>query len=265
MGFKDAMGHALLDNDALHFANDVQLTPEEQWLVTLSAPLSAFNGDYVNAVATGKDDDDLLDGIASVWGVHDRTTFEVAALRLAETGQRSAYLSSWRAIGAIDTAVQTTPALLRMVADAFFPAFFQIKARKGLDYRALSSNSGRSVSEISQLMTGSQSWVQDLRKHFHVSPSDISSLVAWDAVRLASLTRWAVQLGFIDRSEFTRFAGALAQEVRGAYSGWPQVSAAYIAAGLIWQSSEAREENLLRTNRLLLSDARSPCRSVPFR
>lgn len=265
MGFKDAMGHALLDNDALHFASDVQLTPEEQWLVTLSAPLSAFNGDCVNAVLTGKDDDELREGIASVWGVHDRATFEQTALRLAETGQRSDYLSSWKAIGAIDTAVQTTPAWLRMVAEAFFPAFFQIKARKGLDYRVLASKSGRSVPEISQLMTGSQSWVQDLRKHFHVSPSDISSLVAWDAVRLASLTRWAVQLGFIDRSEFTRFAGALAQEVRGAYAGWPQVSAAYIAAGLIWQSSEARQEHLLRTNRLLLSDARSPYRSVPFR
>jgi len=265
MGFKDAIGHALLDNDALHYSSDVQLTPEEQWLLTLSAPLSAFNGDYVNAVPTGKDDDSLREGIASVWGVHDRATFEQTARRLADTGQRSAYLSSWKAIGAIDNAVQTTPALLRMAVDAFFPAFYQIKARKSLDYRALGSENGHSVPEMTQLMTGSQSWVQDLKKHFQISPSDISSLVAWDAVRLVSLTRWAVQLGYIDRPEFTHFAGALTQEVRAAYNGWPQVSAAYIAAGMIWQPSKAREEHLLRTNRLLLSDARSPYRSVPFR
>jgi len=265
MGFKDTLGHALLDNDALHFSGDAQLTSEERWLVTLSAPLSAFNGDYVDAISTGKDDDALREGIAAVWGVHDRATFEQTATRLAETGQRSTYLSAWKAIGAIDDAVQATPALLRMAVDAFFPAFYQIKARKGLDYRALAAESGHTVPEVSQLMTGSQSWVQALRKHFHVAPSDISSLVAWDAVRLANLTRWAVQLGFIDRSEYTRFAGALAQEVRSAYAGWPQVSAAYIAAGLVWQSSDAREEHLLRTNRLLLSDARSPFRSVPFR
>jgi hypothetical protein len=42
------------------------------------------------------------------------------------------------------------------------------------------------------------------------------------------------------------------------------VSAAYIAGGLIWKYSDAREEHLLRTNRMLLSDARSPYRSVPF-
>jgi len=41
------------------------------------------------------------------------------------------------------------------------------------------------------------------------------------------------------------------------------VSAAYIAGGLIWKYSDAREENLLRTNRMLLSGARSPYRSVP--
>lgn len=265
MGIMNAISHALLDNDKLHFDDKETLTGETQWLVTLSAPLSAFNGDYVNAVLTGKDDDGLRESVAQVWGVHDRTSFEETAQRLAQTGQRSAYLSSWQAVAAIDASVQSTPAVLRLVFDAFFPAFFQIKARKSLDYRALSAQSGRSVSDLTQLMAGSQSWVGDLRKHFKTAPADISSLVAWDAVRLASLSRWAVQLGYIDRSEFTGFAGALASQVREAYSDWSQVSAAYIAAGLIWEGSDSREENLLRTNRLLLTDPRSPYRSVPFR
>jgi hypothetical protein len=155
--------------------------------------------------------------------------------------------------------------VLRLVMDAFFPAFFQIKARKSLDYRALWAESGRSVSELSQLMMGSQDWVNALRKHFNVSPPQLSNLVAWDAVRLASLSRWAVQLGFIGREEFASFASALNSQVREAYADWSQVSAAYIAAGLIWRYSDAREEHLLRTNRMLLSDARSPYRSVPFR
>jgi hypothetical protein len=96
-------------------------------------------------------------------------------------------------------------------------------------------------------------------------PAQIANLVAWDAVRLVSLSRWAVQLGFIERAEFARFAGGLKQQVQQAYADWSQVSAAYIAGGLIWRYSSEREEHLLRTNRLLLSDARSPYRSTAFR
>ena len=265
MGIRDTLGHALLDNEKLHFSSAETLAAEEQWLVTLSAPLSAFNGDYVNAVATGKDDDALREGITEVWNVHDRDSFEQTAHWLAQEGQRSTYLSTWRAIAAIDEATQSTPAVLRLVMDAWFPAFFQIKARKSLDYRALAAESGRSVTDLTQLTAGSQSWVNNLRKHFKVSPPQITNLVAWDAVRLASLSRWAVQLGFIERAEFAVFAGALTAQVREAYADWSQVSAAYIAAGLIWRYSDAREEHLLRTNRMLLNDARSPYRSVPFR
>jgi hypothetical protein len=154
--------------------------------------------------------------------------------------------------------------VLRMVMDAFFPSFFQIKARKSLDYRELAAQSGKSTQELAALMMGSPSWVEALRKHFHVSQAEVPSLVAWDAVRLASLSRWAVQLGYIERAEFAGFAGGLTRQVREAYSSWSQVSAAYIAGGLIWKYSDAREEHLLRTNRMLLNEARSPYRSVPF-
>lgn len=265
MGIRDSLGHALLDNDQLHFSASEGLPSETQWLVTLTAPLSAFNGDYLDALATGKEDDELRAAVAEVWNVRDRKSFEETARWLAGEGQRLAYLSTWRAIAAVDAATQSTPAVLRLVMDAWFPAFFQVKARKSLDYRALALDTDRSVPEIAALVTASPSWVGALRKHFDVSPSQIVDLVAWDAVRLASLSRWAVQLGFIQPEEFAGFAGALTLQVRAAYSDWTQLSAAYIAGGLIWRHSEAREENLLRTNRLLLSDARSPYRSAAFR
>jgi hypothetical protein len=265
MGFKDFVGHALLDNDKLHFGDAPGTTPAEAWLVTLSAPLSAFNGDYLNAVTTGKDDDDLREGIAQVWGVDDRASFEEKARWLVQEGQREAYASVWRAIAAVDDAVQTTHPLLRMLAEGAFPAFFQIKARKSLDYKALAAHSGLSLSEVAQVVMQSRSWVDELRKHFKVQPPQVASLVAWDAVRLASLSRWAVQLGFIERAEFEGFAGGLKQQVQQAYTDWPQVSAAYIAGGLIWRYSDEREEHLLRTNRMLLKEARSPYRSTAFR
>lgn len=269
MGFRDFVGHALLDNDKLHFDNapdtTSHITQEEAWLVTLSAPLSAFNGDHVDAVATGKDDEGLREGIEQVWGVGDRASFEEKARWLVEEGQRDTYASVWRAIAAVDDAVQTTNPLVRMLVEGTFPAFFQIKARKSLDYKALSAQSGLSFTDVSHVVTQSRSWVDELRKHFKVAPAQITSLVAWDAVRLVSLSRWAVQLGFIDRAEFAGFAGGLKQQVQQAYADWPQVSAAYIAGGLIWRYSDEREEHLLRTNRMLLKEARSPYRTTAFR
>jgi hypothetical protein len=265
MGFKDFIGHAMLDNEKLHFGNAPDTTAQEAWLVTLSAPLSAFNGDFVNAVPTGKDNDALREGIAQVWDVDDRASFEQKAQWLVEEGQRADYAPVWQAVLAVDDAVRTTNPMVRMLVEGTFPAFFQIKARKSLDYKALSARSGRSVTELSQVVTLSRSWVEELRKHFKVEPSQLSNLVAWDAVRLASLSRWAVQLGFIDRAEFARFAGGLKRQVQEAYTDWSQVSAAYIAAGLIWRYSSEREEHLLRTNRMLLKDARSPYGTTPLR
>jgi hypothetical protein len=265
MGIMDIVGHSLLDNDKLHFSTTPDATPQEAWLVTLGAPLSAFNGDHVNTVATGKEAGDLRDGIAQVWGVNDRASFEDKAEWLVQEGQRSKYASLWQSIAAVDDAVQTTHPVMRALADGMFPAFFQIKARKSLDYKALGAQSGHSVPELAQLVTNSRSWVDELRKHFKAQPAQIANLVAWDAVRLVSLSRWAVQLGFIERVEFAGFAGGLKPQVQQAYADWSQVSAAYIAGGLIWRYSSEREEHLLRTNRLLLSDARSPYRSTAFR
>lgn len=264
MGILNSLGHSLMDNDELHFDAAAAVSREEQWLVTLSAPLSAFNGDFVNTVSTGKSDGDLRDGIAQIWGVKDRDSFIETANWLAAEGQRDTYKPLWEAIIATDAAAESTPPLLRAAMDAFFPAFYQLKARNQFDYRTLAARSGSAGNTAGKTIIESRGWLGALRKQFNVTPSQIPSLLAWDAVRLASLSRWAVQLGYIDRAEFAGFAGALAPDVRKTYGAWPQVSAAYIAAGLIWQHSEGREENLLRTNGLLMTDRNSPYRTVAF-
>ena len=79
MGMMDTLGHALMDNDKLHFDTAEAPSGQEQWLVTLSAPLSAFNGDFVNAVATGKDNDVLREGIADVWSVTSHCSWPESA------------------------------------------------------------------------------------------------------------------------------------------------------------------------------------------
>ena len=264
MGLMDSIGHMLMDNDELHFAPEPKCSPEEQWLVTLSAPLSAFNGNYVNAVETGQTQDMLRQGVASMWGVEDRASFEQTARWLVEEGHRAKYMGVWRGLVKLDAAHQAAPLLLRAVASVVFPGLFMMKLRSELNYEEFASQTGKSVADISALMVSYNDWLGELREPLGVQPAQITDLVAWDAVRLASLSRWGVELGYIDRSEFTGFASQLSGQVRSAYGNWAQLSAAYVAAGLIWNYSEARQEALVRTNAMLITDPRSPYKSVSF-
>lgn len=264
MGLMDSIGHALMDNDELHFANEPRCSSEEQWLVALSAPLSAYNGNFVNAVETGQTQEMLRQGVASMWGVEDRASFEQTARWLVEEGHRDKYLGAWRALIKLDTAHQAAPMLLRTVASVVFPGLFMLKLRGELNYEDFANQTGKSVADISTLMLSYNDWMGELRKPLGVQPAEITDLVGWDAVRLASLSRWGVELGYIDRSEFAGFASGLSGQVRSAYGNWAQLSAAYVAAGLIWNYSEARQEALVRTNAMLVSDPRSPYKSVSF-
>ncbi|CAN7562140.1 DUF1266 domain-containing protein [Variovorax sp. LjRoot290] len=264
MGLMDQIGHALMDNDELHFATESRCSPEERWLVALSAPLSAFNGNFVNAVETGQSPEALREGVAGMWGVQDRKSFEQTARWIVDEGHREKYRGVWHGLVKLDTAHRSAPLLLRSVASLVFPGLFMLKLRGELDYEAFANQTGKSVADIATLMGSYSDWMDDLRKPLGVQPAEITDLVAWDAVRLASLSRWAVDLGYIDRGEFTGFASGLAGPVRAAYGNWAQVSAAYVAAGLIWNYSEARQEALVRTNAMLFSDPRSPYKDLPL-
>ena len=267
MALLDGIAHALLDNDQLHFAGaaaDLH-DPDERWLVTLGAPLAAFNGDWLDSLPSRRDPATLADGVAGMWDVRDRASFEARAAWLRNEGQRTAYGAVWRSILAMDVVARSMHPLLRGLIDGIAPQFLEFKLDPRDGTRAVVAESGLSMKDVVETRQAARGWLPRIQGMLAVDPASVTSLVAWDAVRLASLARWAVSLGFIQRPEFAVVAGGLATAVRQAYAGWPQVSAAYIAAGLIWNHSDAREESLLRTNAMLLADPRSPYRTVPFR
>jgi hypothetical protein len=265
MSLLDSVGHMMMDNDELHISPSAELADATQrWLVTLSAPLSAFNGDWIDDIATGKDDETIREGVAQMWDVRDRAGFEETARWLTQEGHRTAYEPVWRAMLSIDEIRRGTPGVMRAVLSMTFPAYYQLKASRQMNYEALVRASGKTAEEVTQALTESGDLLDDLRDDLKVPPETITSLIAWDAVRLASLSRWAVQLGYIGSDEFAHYAGGLAPQVREAYTGWAQLSAAYVVAGFIWNPSESRRENLTRTNRMLLRESKSPYRSVPW-
>lgn len=265
MGIMETVGHMMMDNDELHFAPAPVQDPAQRWLVTLSAPLSAFNGDFVDDIATGKEHEVLSEGVEEMWGVHDRGSFEATAQWLVQEGHRAGYEQVWRAMLSIDEVRRGTPGLMRAVLSMTFPAYYQLKVSRTLNYPALAEATGKTVQELNIALTTSDDLLDDIRDDLATPPESIPGLLAWDAVRLASLSRWAVQLGYIGQEEFTRYAGGLTGQLRDTYNGWNQLSAAYVAAGYIWSPSESRRENLTRTNRLLLKEARSPYKHVAWR
>lgn len=264
MGLMESAAHYMMDNDELHFAPSPCADPQLRWLVTLSAPLSAFNGDFIDAIETGKDEETIREGVAQMWDVRDRASFVETAQWLAQEGHRKGYEEIWRALLAVEEIKQATPGYMRAVLSMTFPAYYQMKASRKIDYESLAEASGKSTQEITEALVGSGDLFGDLRSDLQTPPEHIRSLVAWDAVRLASLSRWAVQLGFISEAEFAQYAGALTPQLRQAYTGWAQVSAAYVAAGFIWNPSESRRENLTRTNKMLLKEGKSPYKKVAW-
>lgn len=261
MGIIDTLGHAALDNRQLHFLGDVDLTEAERWLVTLSAPLAAFNGSYVDALQARDDNEFLRQSVAQSWDVEDRAGFEAAAQWLVVGGHRESYFKLWIAMRKMADIRRGANPLMRLFAGGWVEA----RAHRAANAVGLAAQTGMAPREVAQRLADSQHWVHDVDAELQMDTGTLRSLVAWDAVRLVNLSRWALQLGWINRAAFVHHAGRLSQPVREAYGTWSEVSAAYVVAGLVWNYSKAREEGLLRTARLLSDDPRSPYLRLSFR
>jgi hypothetical protein len=257
----DTLGHAALDNKQLHFRGDVDLTDAESWLVALSAPLAAFNGSYVDALETRDDNDSLRQSVAQSWGVQDRTSFEGTVQWLVAEGHRDSYFKLWTAMRKMADIRRSASPVMRLFAGGWVEA----RAHRAADAVGLAAQTGMEPREVAQRLAHSQHWVHDVDAALQMDTGTLRSLVAWDAVRLVNLSRWALQLGWINSTEFVSFAGRLSPSVREAYGAWSEVSAAYVVAGLVWSYSKAREEGLLRTAGLLGEDPRSPYLRLSFR
>lgn len=267
MSMIKSLGYMLMDNDELKFApaaKSQSLSPSERWLVTLSAPLSAFQGSWVDAIETGLDEATLRRSVADMWGVASRAEFLETANWLVTEGHRGSYEAIWRLFGTIDQAKASLPKWQRILIELTYPGYYMSKVHGTHDVAAIAESAGKDTAYILRLLFESDGMLDSLRQRFSVSPRQVSSLAAWDAVRLASLSRLAVQLGYIRREEFVQIGSGLNDLVKASYTGWNQLSGAYIAAGCIWDSNESRWDNLVRTNRLLLDDRNSPYARVPW-
>lgn len=275
MGFFNSLAYDMMDNDKLHYKENVVLTHQTKWLVALSSILSSFNGDYVNALETGKSDGHLTDSLPNIWGIADRDSFIEQATWLTQEGQRSKYQPNLELVKLLNESTFEKPLPIigklfyTMNMDELLFTFTNIKLfftqKPKLDQLSDALGLKRKTNKINMLLPIYQEWLATIRRKKLGNVSAIDSLLAWDAVRLVNICRWSLQLGYIREIEFVEYANQLTVDVKKTYQSWDEVIVAYAIAGFIWNSDEGRVKNMVRTLNMLKKDPQSLINQVPFK
>ena len=236
-----------------------QLSASELWLITLGAPLAVQRGDRLNQLHTGQSDEIISKAMAEYWDVGSRSDFTTTASWLIEAGQRSHYFSIWRAMCQVEERRHKPAGILH-----FFGAAHAEAKETGNAARALATRLGLDSDELFLQLRNSGDWIGDILERQTLHAKRVKGFAAWDAVRLITLCRWAVQLGLIAPEEFAGFASGLNHEVRICYNNWRDFSSAYVVAGLVDNYSADRSHTLRHIHKLLNKELSSPFQSIHF-
>jgi len=262
MDWMDRAGLVPAGDVVLRFGVVAPAAGPEGWLLAMAAPLSAFNGDIVDALGTGAEPPAARRRLVQLWDVQSRCDFEHAVRWLVDEGHRRVYDPLWRAILKADRSAGRLPPSLRRLLHRHAPGMLARVSARGVDCDRLAVRLEVGAAEVRRTLGAASSWLHELEAALGVPPATLRSLVAWDAVRLVGLVRLAVDAGLADRDEFARFAGGLAHQVQEAYRSWAHLGAAFVAAGLIRNPAPARRRRLLEGVRQLHADPRSPYRRM---
>lgn len=268
MGLLSEIAYESMDNKKLHYKANSTLTDETSWLITLSSVLSAFNGDYVNAVESGKDAEEIAEGVSNMWNIRDRESFLQVHSWLVTEGQRQEYQGKLEFVQFLhhETFEKGFPIVKAFGGNALFTLvnmriFFTNRDK----LKQFAGQLGVKDTDLNALLPVYQAWLEALDKANLGSVNEVRSLLAWDAVRLVNVCRWSLQLGYLQESEFLTYAGRLTEQVKQTYASWDDVILAYAVGGFIWNNEELRVKHLLRTLKMLKKDPESPIHKVAFR
>lgn len=266
--------YTLADNSKLKFAEQADLSEDEQWLVALGGVFSSLAGDYVNSIDTGRSNQEIREALRNNWLINDRAAFEHTALRLAIGEKRELYLARLVMIRRFGDFIDNSNIVVKSIAK-FSPLlaldWYQTRtkedlrkiAREELELDRLAKPGSKKSEELFALLKNANEWRKKLEKVGDYR--QINDLVAWDAVCLVNLARCATQIHFIERTEFVRYAGAIKKQVQGAYNSWEEAALAYIMGSFMWKYSEQKAQAVIRTTCQYLEDPRALIRSVKFK
>ncbi len=256
-----------LDNKTLHYNHDENLMECDPWVMALVSILSAYNGDYINSIETRYSLPSIEDGLKVMWGITDRETFDVRAAGLIAANCSTDYQRSLTYIKSFVSCMNTANGFMQFVFK-ILPnislIYYQAKNKADLNQIARELGS-KNTTELCAMLTNALAWSKRLQDSGIGTLESSRSLLAWDAVRLANISRWSLHMNYIDYPTFEQNCNALKQRLQADYDSWQQVALDYIVAGLIWDGSEERATDLMRGAKLLLDDANAPINKTPFK
>lgn len=204
---------------------DNRLTPEQNRLLAYGAPLSLYNGDYVDSLESTSGTDTLREMLEEWWEVTDRQTALETIAWLLNEGQHAGAdpaLAEIRKRGLEDIAEEEKADEDSKIGDAFAIAEFMTKVNES------------SVEELPETVLG------------------------WDLVRAVNMARWTFICGYVSEDEMWETMRATATTAKETFHSWEAYGKSFAVGRGVWRGDTDDYETADEVVRTLLHKEESP-------
>lgn len=249
----------------LYFSNDCNFPKEYEWYIALGSILSAYNGDYVNDLKTFYHIKWIENGLSKMWDIKDNKTFKDTANWLIEEGHRTKYLPRLDLLKRYRFEIEN--------ANIFFRILFKILPDSAISYyqkknknhiRDIKNSDNLNYKYFGKLLQIAVEYLDLYQKNIG-DYIQVDSLLAWDAVRLINISRWALNCNYINEEEFYYYISQIKEPIQNTYDNWQQIALAYATAAIIWHPVKRRAKSFPIALGELLNDERSLLVTCPFK
>ncbi|BDR55085.1 hypothetical protein KIMH_11960 [Bombiscardovia apis] len=282
--FAEKLGQAMIDNAQLNFYPEGksgkgdfgESTPEaytsehynfdQQWLLALGSFMCAYTGDYINAFKSTGNDSYIKMNLEDAWGIVDADSFRKTAQELIDTGHRTKFQPHMELISSYRETLNNSGVLMKcavnVIPNTAIPYF---QKKHDMDFRQVAPALGLENAELVRMLEIGHGKATMEHDELLGDMRNVDNILAWDAVRLANISRLAMLAGYISQEEAEQYASQLKKQVQDTYNSWQEVGAAYTLGAIIWHPSQTRAEAMNRTVDMLLQDPRALVNKIAFK
>lgn len=210
---------------------DGSLTPEQIRLLAYGAPLSLYNGDYVDSLESTSDTDTLTEMLEEWWEVTDGDSARETIAWLLNEGQHAN-------------------------AD---PALAEIRKR-GLDAitdeeKADEDSKIGDAFTIAEFVTGvNETTEEDLPE----------TVLGWDLVRAVNMARWSFICGYINEEEMWEAIRTTVEIAKSTFYSWEEYGNSFAVGRGIWRGETDDYETADEVVGALLNKEDSPWKTIEW-
>jgi hypothetical protein len=256
--------------EPLKMAANTNLSQSQQWVLALGALYPATNSEWLNTMATGEYWQDMIDGLADMWHLHDRESYFAAEESLSSLPSKRAYEAVWTEIRGSFQSYTCLNSKIKSAGDAwqYFTAgghyaatgYFKTKrAIKRLNDNGIEING----SPLKEKFKTSLTWFSTLASA-DIDAKQVNNLTAWDIARFIYISRNACELDWISEAEYFELTAPAAKFAQTSYASWKDFLDAHFVAAMIWSYGEERHKLFKAAHHRLFNDPISPMLVLPW-